>query len=59
MNLYSILENIVKFLHLHDDFNAQFFEYYNIKSAEKENEREEIFLVNESTGYIKNNVIKS
>jgi len=49
MNLYSILENIVKLLHLHDDFNAQLLKYYKIKNAGKENEYMKKFLTKGQT----------
>ncbi len=38
MNLYSILENIVKLLHLHDDFNAQLLNYNENKMMKMMNE---------------------
>jgi len=38
MNLYSILENTVKFLHLHDDFNAQILNYNENKMMKMMNE---------------------
>jgi hypothetical protein len=37
MNLYSILENTVKFLHLHDDFNAQLLNYNDNKMMKMTN----------------------
>ena len=38
MNLYSILENTVKFFHLHDDFNAQLLNYNENKMMKMMNE---------------------